>query len=89
MNIARDIILFEQGMLDDDAVVALFQELVDTGMAWQLQGSYGRTAAALIEAGRVVIASVCVCPECGRTFDLLDTDAAQEWYYGHDCEMGQ
>lgn len=26
------------------------------------------------------------CPECGRWFDLLDEDDAQEWFYGHDCE---
>lgn len=26
------------------------------------------------------------CPECGRVFDLLDEDDANEWYYGHDCE---
>lgn len=26
------------------------------------------------------------CPECGRTFDLLDDTDAGEWFYGHDCE---
>jgi len=45
---------YEAGQLCDDAIIELFQELVDTGMAWQLQGSYGRTASALINAGYVV-----------------------------------
>lgn len=26
------------------------------------------------------------CAECGRVFDLFDTDDADEWAYGHDCE---
>lgn len=42
---------FENGELDDEQVVELFQELIDSGLAWQLQGFYGRTADALIEAG--------------------------------------
>lgn len=45
------LIAFEQGELDDDATIELFQELINDGTAWELQGSYGRTAMALIEAG--------------------------------------
>jgi hypothetical protein len=26
------------------------------------------------------------CVECKRVFDLLDSDDAAEWAYGHDCE---
>ena len=26
------------------------------------------------------------CGECGRVFDLLDEEQAEEWFYGHDCE---
>lgn len=47
------IIDYENGELDEDETVSLFQELVDDGLAWQLQGSYGRTAQALIDAGLV------------------------------------
>lgn len=48
------IIEYEMGELSGDEVVALFQELVDTGMVNQLQGHYGRTAQALIDARLVV-----------------------------------
>ncbi len=27
-----------------------------------------------------------VCVECARVFDLMDSEDAQEWFYGHDCE---
>lgn len=47
------VIEFEAGILDDDAIVAGFQHLVDDGIVWSLQGSYGRTATALIDAGLV------------------------------------
>lgn len=47
------IIAFEQGEMDQDEVVDFFQELVDAGLAWQLQGAYGRMAYELIERGYV------------------------------------
>ena len=42
---------WEEGTLPDDDEAALFQGLIDSGLAWSLQGCYGRHAAALIEAG--------------------------------------
>lgn len=47
------IIAFESGELDEDGIITLFQQLVDSGVAWQLQGSYGRMARALIDEGLV------------------------------------
>lgn len=52
-DITSNIIAFESGELDQDGVIELFQSLVDSGLAWSLQGSYGRTAQALIQAGLV------------------------------------
>jgi hypothetical protein len=47
-----DLILrHESGDLDSDETLDLFAELIRTGTAWSLQGSYGRTAHALIDAG--------------------------------------
>jgi len=42
---------FEGGEMDKETLVAGFQNLINTGMAWNLQGFYGRTANSLIEAG--------------------------------------
>jgi hypothetical protein len=35
----------------DEELNEAWQFLIDTGLCWQLQGWYGRNAAALIEAG--------------------------------------
>lgn len=51
MDFVEKIIAFEVGDLDIDGVVSLFQELIDTGQVWSLQGFYGRTARNLIEQG--------------------------------------
>jgi len=37
----------------EEQILEAWQYLVDTGACWQLQGAYGRGAAALIEAGLV------------------------------------
>ena len=52
-DVTGGIIAFESGELDDAGAIELFQYLVNTGVAWQLQGSYGRTAANLIEQGLI------------------------------------
>lgn len=55
MDIISGIIDYENGDLSYEQVVELFQKLVDNGMAWTLQGHYGRTARYLIEQGEVVL----------------------------------
>ena len=51
MDQVDKIMAFESGELDDEAIIELFQELIDSGLVWQLQGSYGRMARSLIEDG--------------------------------------
>ena len=54
MTMLNQVIAYEQGELDEEGIIELFQELINSGMAWKLQGSYGRTAKALIDAGYCV-----------------------------------
>ena len=51
MHLVDKIIAYESGELNDNEVLELFSELVKSGQAWTLQGSYGRMAMALINAG--------------------------------------
>ena len=57
LDLTSDIIAYENGELDEPQVVEFFQNLINTGIAWQLQGSYGRTAADLLKCG------LCVLPQ--------------------------
>jgi hypothetical protein len=52
-SIVDKIISYESGVMPDDEVLEFYQELVDTGMAFTLQGSYGRNAAFLISTGQI------------------------------------
>ena len=50
-DVLSGIIDWEQGKLDDAGTLLLFSTLIKTGTINGLQGCYGRTAAALIDAG--------------------------------------
>ena len=52
-NLTERIIEYEQGKLDEQQTIQLFQELVDSGLVLKLQGHYGRFAAQLLEAGLI------------------------------------
>lgn len=47
------IIDYEKGEIEYEKFLELFQYLVNTGLAWQFQGSYGRTAISLIDEGLI------------------------------------
>ena len=53
VSITEQIIRYENGELDEVETAELFQILVDSGLAWKLQGHYGRTAYRLLESGEI------------------------------------
>lgn len=52
-ELITNLVDFEMGCLGSRDTLILFAELVKTGRAWTLQGSYGRMAEALIKDGVV------------------------------------
>jgi hypothetical protein len=51
MDITTLIIQYETEGLSNKDTLKLFSKLIENGSAWSLQGSYGRTAKALIDSG--------------------------------------
>jgi hypothetical protein len=49
VDIVDKIIDYEAGLMNDDEIISMFQELITNGTVWQLQGHYGRTARNLID----------------------------------------
>jgi len=47
----NDILDYESGEMDEERIAVFFQELIDTGLVWKLQGSYGRMVQKLIAEG--------------------------------------
>ena len=68
-NLVKSLLAYETGQSSEDEVIELFQNLVDSGLAWQLQGYYGKTAVSLIEAGLITRKE----PEL---FTVVDLDVA-------------
>jgi polyhydroxyalkanoate synthesis regulator phasin len=50
-DVVDKIIKYENGNMTNEETIKFFQELIDSGMAWKLQGHYGRTAVHLLEEG--------------------------------------
>jgi hypothetical protein len=47
------IMAYEPGNLNDEGTIELFHRLVNSGLAFRLQGHYGRMAMALIKGGYI------------------------------------
>tara|TARA_R110000824_G_scaffold150209_8_gene320777 strand:+ start:5574 stop:5750 length:177 start_codon:yes stop_codon:yes gene_type:complete len=45
------IVRYENGEMTEEEVISFFQEIINSGLCWKLQGHYGRTATMFIEEG--------------------------------------
>ena len=45
------IIEYEDGSMTQEDTIEFFQEMINSGIVWKLQGHYGRMAKQLIEGG--------------------------------------
>lgn len=52
-QIVEQILDWENGEMDFKAEVEFFQQLVESGLCWELQGMYGRRAKQLLDAGLI------------------------------------
>lgn len=53
MDAVEKIIAYESGEMNPEEEVRFFAELIKSGLAWTLQGSYGRMAKAYIQDGMI------------------------------------
>ena len=80
---------FEDGT--EDEVIEAWQYLVNTGLAWQLQGAFGRQAQAMIDAGIISAPQRKSAPDdCAleRQYIRGISDKANGQPYGHTDERG-
>lgn len=52
-NLTGLIMEYESGELNDRETIKMFAAMIESGLAWQLQGHYGRSAADLIRTGYI------------------------------------
>lgn len=50
-SVGERLVAFECGELDEESELDLLQDLIDGGLAWKLQGFYGRICTQLIAQG--------------------------------------
>tara|TARA_R100000008_G_C3576279_1_gene165506 strand:+ start:1224 stop:1403 length:180 start_codon:yes stop_codon:yes gene_type:complete len=49
-KLVEEISRYESGQMTEEEAINFFQDLVDSGIIWQLQGSYQREAVRLLNA---------------------------------------
>jgi len=47
----NQIMKYEAGLMEEPEFFQFFQQLINTGLVWKLQGHYGRVAQNLIDEG--------------------------------------
>jgi hypothetical protein len=50
-EVVDKIIRYENDEMSEEETISFFQELIDSGLCWKLQGHYGRVATTFIEEG--------------------------------------
>lgn len=61
MDMYDAVMNIEEGACCEETYIASMQHLINTGLVWRLQGSFGRRAVEMIEAG------VCYAPDMKYT----------------------
>ncbi len=57
-DVSENISAYENCKLGDAEIDKLFQHLVDTGLVWELEGHYSKTAVELAELGRITLPDI-------------------------------
>lgn len=68
MDLMNRVVQYESEANSLEWIVQLFADLIATGLAWQLQGRYGREAKAMIDEGLITVQGD------------IDWDVYHEWY---------
>lgn len=55
MDLMQRVVQYESEANSLEWIVQLFADLIATGLAWQLQGRYGREAKAMIDEGIITV----------------------------------
>lgn len=55
LDVMSGILDYETGILEYEDAVELFEKLYETGLLWQLQGSYQREFMRMVKSGHIVV----------------------------------